>query len=234
MLDTPETQTECEEEAVTPASPEEPCSAIPPEESAAAETSPEDTTASETPAAKETAGPNPGEAPAPADAWAAKKQRYCKRCGSPVDRKTKKCQGCGKQCFRVPKHLGTMILGVVCALLVGLNIFQYMKTDSLKGELEQATSTISAREKAISSQERTISAQKSQITGLKEDVTYYRELWYDSFEETKFMDDYVVIVGDNNNRYHKYGCEDLDLSYFYVYNIDNAKAQGYRACSKCN
>lgn len=165
---------------------------------------------------------------------AKKKQTYCKRCGGLIDQEKKKCQGCGKQYFRIPKHLGAGILAAICMVLIGLNIFQYTQTISIKQELEQATSTISAREKTISDQKGTISNQKKTISDLNKDVAQYRERWYDSFPKAMFMDEHVVIVGNSNNKYHKYGCEDLDLSYFYAYNTENAIAQGYRACSKCN
>lgn len=165
---------------------------------------------------------------------AKKKQTYCKRCGGLIDQEKKKCQDCGKQYFKIPKHLGAGILAAICMVLIGLNIFQYTQTISIKRELEQATSTISAREKTISNQKGTISNQKKTISDLNKDVAQYRERWYDSLPKAMFMDEHVVIVGDSNNKYHKYECEDLDLSYFYAYNTENAIAQGYRACPKCN
>lgn len=101
-------------------------------------------------------------------------------------------------------------------------------------KLEKATNTISINDTIISTQKKTISKQKSEIADLEKEVARYNAEWIKSFDKTWFMDNCVVIVGDSNNKYHKYGCEDLDLSYFYVFNVENARAQGYRACSKCN
>ena len=171
----------------------------------------------------------------------AKRQRYCKRCGGAIDPKSKKCQDCGKQYFHVPKHLGVGLLAVLCLTLAGLNIFLYTQMASAEKKLAQATTTIAAKEKTITQQETTIfeqeatiSEQKSEIADLKKKANERGLSQLEDHLKARFMDNYVVIVGDSNNRYHKYGCEDLDLSYFYAYNIENAKAQGYRACSKCN
>lgn len=56
----------------------------------------------------------------------------------------------------------------------------------------------------------------------------------DAVEKATFMDSYIVIVGDDGSgKYHKYGCKKLYLDYFYVFNIDNARVQGYTPCKKC-
>lgn len=237
VFDIPETQTEREDEPVGAASQEEPT---------AVETSTEDTPESEalvedalesatpvedmqenempvvervlTPMVEPAASPSPGDPPTQVDAREAKKQRYCKRCGSPVDRKTKKCQGCGKQYFRL-RRLGVGLLAVLCLALVGLNVFQY----SARLDLESA---IAAKERTISQQRKTVTAQSKTIRSLTNDVDKYRP-------KVRFMDNYVVIIGDSNNKYHKYGCEDLDTSSFWIYNTETAKALGYRACKKC-
>lgn len=163
------------------------------------------------------------------------KQRYCKFCGGAIHPKTRKCQSCGKQYFRVPKCSGTVLLAVICLVLVGLNVFQYTRAVLMEEKLEQVAVTISTneltiskQEKIISNQRETISNQKSKISGLTKDVALYKD-------KAEFMDYCVVFIGSSNNRYHKYGCEDLDLRHpFYVYNPENAQAQGYRACNKCN
>lgn len=162
------------------------------------------------------------------------KKRYCKRCGALVDQETKKCTSCGKQYLHVTKHLWIALFAIICCALAGLNILQYTQRVSIEKELKQATATISARAKTVSNQKETISKQRTEISDLKEDVNRYRTWWAESFGKAEFMDNYVVIVGDSNNKYHKYGCEDLDLSQFYAFNVENARAQGYRACSKCN
>lgn len=54
-------------------------------------------------------------------------------------------------------------------------------------------------------------------------------------EKTNFLDNYVVIISANDqNTYHKYGCEKLDLSEFWIYNTELANSYGYQACPNCN
>jgi AraC-like DNA-binding protein len=51
----------------------------------------------------------------------------------------------------------------------------------------------------------------------------------------EFYERHVVIVGDDGTRkYHKYGCDDLDTSYFWAYNTEKAEQLGYYACPKCH
>lgn len=55
-------------------------------------------------------------------------------------------------------------------------------------------------------------------------------------KKADFMDDYVVIVstsGGDSTLYHKYGCSELDLDSFRVYNYKLAVAEGYEPCEKC-
>lgn len=53
--------------------------------------------------------------------------------------------------------------------------------------------------------------------------------------ELSFWNEHAVIVADDGTKkYHKYGCEDLGLSYFWIYNSEAAEGMGYKPCSKCN
>ena len=66
------------------------------------------------------------------------------------------------------------------------------------------------------------------------DLDDIKDEMYEAVDKATFMDSYIVIVGDDGTRkYHKYGCKKLYLDYFYVFNIDNARAQGYTPCKKC-
>lgn len=160
-----------------------------------------------------------------------KGQRYCKKCGGLIDRETKKCQGCGKQYLHITKIVWIAFLAIICCALLGLSVYQHGQIVSMERELEEATATISEKEKIVASQRKKISEQESKIDAQKGIANLYEKWWAD---KAHFMDDHIVLIGDSNNKYHKYGCEDLDLTYFYAYNTENAKAQGYRACSKCN
>lgn len=76
-----------------------------------------------------------------------------------------------------------------------------------------------------------------------ETSTYYRREYnslkakYARIEDkADFMDDFIRIVStvSNDDYYHKYGCTDLDTTEFLAYNIDAAKAKGYKPCPKCD
>ena len=54
-------------------------------------------------------------------------------------------------------------------------------------------------------------------------------------EQIEFMDRSVAICpADGTGLYHKYGCEDLDLSSYYIYNISQAPNKGFSPCSLCS
>lgn len=143
-----------------------------------------------------------------------KKKRFCKMCGGLIDRESKKCTSCGKQYFKLPKPSKRMILPtVICSVLIGAIIV-------LSILLVDSSSTVTLQRKLIKEK-------NDKISSLEKKVDTYKE-------KTAFMDDYIVIVGKSNNKYHKYGCSDLDTSSFRAYNITMAKSEGYNACSKCN
>ncbi|MBQ9166131.1 MAG: hypothetical protein IJX71_04325 [Oscillospiraceae bacterium] len=48
-----------------------------------------------------------------------------------------------------------------------------------------------------------------------------------------FLDNYIVIISDDgSNLYHRYGCDDLDTSSFWAYNI-HAATDDYDPCPVC-
>lgn len=75
---------------------------------------------------------------------------------------------------------------------------------------------------------------KSCIEEKEESIENWRSKYYSISGCAEFMKEYVVIVGADEYYYHKYGCRYLNESTFYVYNVDNAIANGYVPCSHCN
>lgn len=143
----------------------------------------------------------------------APKTRYCKMCGSLIDSETKKCTSCGKQFFKLPKLNKTVLLVIICSVLLGLNIFQCI-------QLTQTKTTIVTQNKTIQKQEEKLAGKTNwNISGRT---------------KTSFMNEYIVIINDREKTYHKFGCKYLRRSSFLAYNVANAKALGYRACSSCN
>lgn len=160
-------------------------------------------------------------------------QCSCQYCGGQVNQKGH-CMSCGKKASKRTGVAKMVVLSVVCIALIGLNVFQYIQGEAIRGELESANETIESQKATISEQATELLSKDREISNLNKRVKDYRNWWYDAAEKSDFLDDYIVIIGDSNKRYHKYGCEDLDLSSFHAYNVENAIYKGYKACSKCN
>jgi hypothetical protein len=202
------------------------------------------------------------EPPAANNAQAAN-QQACKICGGYIDSRTKKCTGCGKQYVRTGRIITWAAAILVVAALAGLNVWQYLKSADQRDKLEASNAEVASvkeqlegKDSLIAEKDATIESQDSQIQELQGDVDdqlteidellgtieeleiSMEELYNQGsadMEKAYFMDDYVVIVPDDGTEmYHKYGCEYLDLSSFWVYNIDAAINMGYAACPYCN
>lgn len=75
----------------------------------------------------------------------------------------------------------------------------------------------------------------SEIKEQRSSASLYKTLYNEQEDKVKFMDDHVVIVPEYTNIYHKYECQYLDLTNGgYIFNPENAEAQGYKACKHCN
>lgn len=159
---------------------------------------------------------------------------YCKRCGGEIDSNTETCISCGKKKSNNAGVIVTGALSIICVLLIGLNVFQFVQGSTIKDELITAKTTIAEQEEKIATQKQTIAEKRAKISELERDIGNLEWTQWISKSKVNFLDEHIVIVGDSNNTYHKYGCSDLDLSYFYAFNVENARAQGYKACSKCN
>lgn len=155
------------------------------------------------------------------------KIKYCSHCGSQIDPVTKKCTGCGKQFFRGFKFTKFSVTVIALALVIvtisTLYVLQYINTQELKGEISTKQSTVIRLENEIDDLEKELNNYKG-----------YRVDYIIATNHLEFYEKYAVLVNENSNKYHKYGCDDFDESYFWIFNIDYAKQQGYYACSKCH
>lgn len=153
------------------------------------------------------------------------KTKYCSRCGSVVDNKTKTCTGCGKQYFRgfrFTKFSITVIaLALVIATVSTLCVLQYINTQELKDE--------------ISDLERQVSTKQSTINRLENEVDDLEDEKWENWAKLNFFDSYAEVIGDDGtNKYHKWGCSKLDTSDgFWILNTEAAKDDYYK-CSYCH
>ena len=92
------------------------------------------------------------------------------------------------------------------------------------------------KEKSISdNQMARIVSLNSEIKEQSSSTSLYKTLYNEQKDKVKFMDNHVVIVPEYTNIYHKYECQYLDLTNGgYIFNPENAEAQGYKACKHCN
>lgn len=151
------------------------------------------------------------------------KTKYCSRCGSAIDCQTKICTGCGKKYFKIRLNkfsVTILIMSFMIVALTTLNILQHLNAQDLKQE--------------IGSLETKLNTWNNSLEYLRDKNEELRDENSEHREELRFFDNYAVIVSDDGTRkYHKYGCDDLDTSYFWIYNTEAAKDKGFYACSKC-
>lgn len=181
-------------------------------------------------------------APAPTPAPVKqKKQRaiFCKYCGQLIDQDTKKCTGCGKQYFRLPKaKKSAVVLWVVILLSVaaiGLCMRQrsqyQQQIESLNTQIAQLNTDLETANQSAENWKSRFDQEQSEKYKLQYERIALRQ-------DLDFFNRHVVFVLDDGSReYHKYDC--LLFKYrgnakFWAYNTEAAKSKGYKTCSLCN
>lgn len=146
---------------------------------------------------------------------------YCKKCGSELD-VNKKCTKCGKQYFKFNLRVFLLIFFII--LLISIICFEtyyiYIHQQDIK-KLENNFAT------------QTENLEKEKDEMLKT-LQKYIQYGLDTCDELLFWHDNAVIVSNNaTKKYHNYGCEDLMLNSFWIYNTKAAEEKGYTMCKKC-
>ena len=148
---------------------------------------------------------------------------YCQKCGNEIPDNSVFCDVCGEKVFfqqETPKShkkkrcSAVIVLSVLLAVaLAGCGVLGYIA-------IRQAN----------------LVAFKSEVIKNKNNSIDYYENEMDLLRErAEFLDNYVVIVGDNGSKYyHKYecglwrACESI-----WIYNEEAARQDGYKPCSIC-
>ena len=172
------------------------------------------------------------------------KTKYCSRCGSVIDNKTKTCTGCGKQYFRGFKFtkfsVAVIILVLVIAILSTVCVLQFLNTQRIdranQAEMDKLESKISSLEQQVKNKESTIKAKDSTIKRLEGEIEDLEDEKWDNWAKLSFYDRSVVIIPDDGSKtYHKYGCSKLDTSNgYWILNEEATDYYGYKKCTKCN
>ncbi len=169
------------------------------------------------------------------------KAKYCSNCGARIDNTAKFCTKCGRRCsyeFRLSKFSATVtILVLLITVLSTLYILQYTNEQKI---IDLENQIVSEQDKNSKLRDKN-NKLNDDIEVLEDeiDILEYKNSilpllnWQDQ-QALDFYEEYAVVVNENSNKYHKYGCEDFDDSYFWIYNTEAAKEIGYYACNKCN
>ncbi|MBQ7836443.1 MAG: copper transporter [Clostridia bacterium] len=148
-----------------------------------------------------------------------------------------------------------IIMGVVVvALAVALGIqigamgSKNDKISSYKSQVSGLEAEIDELEAAIDSAEAQIEegkgeyealeSEKLEVESEKEDVQgeydRFKMQHSDCGDALAFFNQHAVVLPDDDTGiYHKYGCPYLDTSYFWIFNSEYAKSEGYTSCSHC-
>lgn len=144
--------------------------------------------------------------------------KYAKQYVYLIDNETKKCTGCGKQYFKgikfTARSLVVTLLAIGLSLSVILNVVQLANMTDLNNNIEYW---------------------KNKADKLEDNVSDLRSDLLENKELVTFIDEFVVFVEDDGtDYYHKYECYKFKGNYFWAYNVDAAKEQGYTACPSCH
>lgn len=176
-------------------------------------------------------------APAPApQSGKSVKIKYCSRCGSAIDNKTKKCTGCGKQYFRGLRFtkfsVTVIVMSLVILALSTLCIFQYINTQTATSDLQAEVSRL---EQQVKSKESTIKTRDTTIKNLNKKIDDLEDEKWDNWSELSFFRNYVEIVpNDGTYTYHKWGCSKMDDdAKFWIFNTAAAD-DDYKKCPYCH
>ena len=80
------------------------------------------------------------------------KTKFCSRCGSAIDNKTKICTGCGKKYFKIRINkfsVAIIIMSVFIAALTAFNVYQFSNTQNLQSEIVKLEKQVSGKESSL-------------------------------------------------------------------------------------
>ncbi len=146
---------------------------------------------------------------------------FCQKCGNEIPDNSVFCDVCGervslqvgtqqtvqKDVKKKKRNKSTIILSVfLCLSLIGCGVLGYI--------VAEQSSIIASRNRIIQN---------------------YQDQLDDYRPKANFLDNYVVIVGDNGSKYyHKYECGLWrSCESIWIYNEEAARQDGYKPCSIC-
>lgn len=164
------------------------------------------------------------------------KERFCKLCGGHIDRDTRRCESCGRQYFKFrPRVLVSVLAALIIVLLAGLNVYQYLTIRDNSSEIKQLDLTVDDLRDRLDTALKRVQSLNGKIDSLNgENEELASEKWQMYFELYFYKCNAAIVPDDGTRLYHTYSCELLDLSSYWIYNVENAEYLGYSACPKCH
>lgn len=170
----------------------------------------------------------------------------CPSCNSRIPDDSQFCQCCGKNTKdlknlsskkekkygRVPIIVLGVTTGVFAVISVVMLVFSLNTVQALNYANDRINELETAAEK-YESTEKDYKSLQTKYNSLQDDYDDLSSDYWDAYEKASFMDEHIVFVGADRERYHKFDCPLLDLSSFWAYNTEAAR-DDYRACNFCN
>ena len=151
---------------------------------------------------------------------------FCQKCGEKVILPVAEKAGEGNARWKIPVIILsiTTVLGLVFG---GVSLYLYYTSATevsrlrtqvadLQNENADLNVIVARDEKGISDANEKSNKLQTDYDILKRGYDKLSEHYWEYQSKAEFMDKYVVICGANDDYYHKYDCDYLDLSSFYV------------------
>lgn len=171
---------------------------------------------------------------------------YCKHCGSVLD-ENKKCTGCGKQYFKIPKiklkTLSMATLFIIICFLGYMCFSLYQKAEILESDLIAMTEERDSFKRSHKEQTEMYEILLSEYTEIKnaqskslEAIKTLREERNNYKDIADYWNKYGAITVDSDKKcYHTYSCFKIQNSpQYYVDTKWDSENMGYKPCPYCH
>ena len=125
-----------------------------------------------------------------------------------------------KQKLSKPAVAAISALSIICAILLSLNVFQYVH---IVKENEETANLIQVKDNIINNYEKE-----------RYSKGYRYDDYYSLLKDSNFLHNKIAIVyDDEDNYYHEYGCAHHNSDEFWAFNTEAAINRGFEPCPYC-
>ena len=123
-----------------------------------------------------------------------------------------------------------VVLAVVLAIVFGSNMY---RMNNLSKELTNERIKVSKLEEEVSSFIDDVHELEVKNKALEENYGELQRDYNKIIEEYEFYRHHAVCINENDPYYHNYSCTNFDKSHFLIFNIEQAKGEGFEPCPDC-